>query len=156
RERDADRSAEAARPGSARADDHRCRDASALGHHTLDPARDSIDAANRALTEDLCTAPLSGSSDRRRGAAGLGARVACGVQRSAPAPIIGSEDCGELLRIEKSGVEAMLARDAQPPFEASESLVVLRKVERSTLPEADVTQFLAQLQPQLQAAHHQG
>ena len=107
------------------------------------------------MTEDLRAAPLGSAGDRRRRAAGFGSRIARGVQRSAPAPIIGSQDCCELLRIEKSSVEAMLARDAQPLLQLRELRVVFGEVERSTLPEADVTQFLAQFQPQLQAAHHQ-
>jgi hypothetical protein len=45
---------------------------------------------------------------------------------------------------------------AQPLFEFGELRVVFCQVERSTLPEADVTEFFAQFQPQLQAAHHQG
>ena len=119
------------------------------------PAQTTIDAANRAMAEDLRAATLGGAGDRRRCAAGFGSRIARGVQRSAPAPIIGSQDCCEFLRIEKSSVETMFACNAQPLLQLRQFHGVSREVERSTLLEADVAQLLAQLQPQLQAAHHQ-
>ena len=108
------------------------------------------------MTEYLRAALLGGTCDRCRRPAGFGSRIARGVQRSAPASIIGAQDCCELLRIEKSCIEAVLARDAQPLFQLRELRIIFGQVERSTLVEADVTQFLAKLEPQLQAAHHQG
>src|SRR5262245_20984457 len=104
REIDADRSAEASRPGTAGTDDHRCRDAPLLGNHTLNATCEAIDAANRAMAEDLRATALGGAGDCRRRAAGFGSRIARGVQRSAPAPIIGSKDRREVLRIEKSSI----------------------------------------------------
>ena len=107
------------------------------------------------MTEDLRAASLGGPGNRRRRAAGFSSRIARRVQRPAPAPIICSQDRCELLRTEKSSVEAMLARNAQPLLQLRELRVVLGEIQRSALLETDVTQFLAQLQPQLQAAHHE-